>query len=165
MFGDKPIYLPFHPTDPCNAAARLARLELQFPAPANQRRHVPLFVSDAAGTPMSHAVVDTIFAAACLTDASDSEDDLASDTADGCLVAESGMCDKGAPLAPAEVKKGALVAVPFALGSHHVHYSGTISAVTSSTEVRVAFPGERPWLIARNRLFHVVSLDDTADDA
>ena len=54
---------------------------------------------------------------------------------------------------------------PFALGSHHVHYCGTISAVTSSTEVRVAFPGERPWLIARNRLFHVVSLDDTADDA
>jgi len=282
MFGDKPIYLPFHPTDPCNAAARLARLELQFPVPANQRRHVPLFVSDAAGTPMSHAVVDAIFAAACLcalgasvartlslhsgrvwlacallaaghstatiqamcrwlspaavriyahmnpeaamstldsamsaaitsrlssnippcdadsqvravsqsldspsipagsfrpprprarsapagsTAGSDSEDDLASDAAVGCLVAESGMCDKGAPLAPAEVKKGALVAVPFALGSHHVHYSGTISAVISSTEVRVAFPGERPWLIARNRLFHVVSLDDTADDA
>ena len=66
MFGDKPIYLPFHPTDPCNAAARLARLELQFPAPADQRRHGPLFVSDAAGTPMSHAVVDAIFAAACL---------------------------------------------------------------------------------------------------
>ena len=75
------------------------------------------------------------------------------------------MCDNGAPLTPEEVKKGAVVAVPFALGSHHVHYSGTISAVTSSTEVRVAFPGERPWLIARNRLFHVVSLDDTADDA
>ena len=282
MFGDKPIYLPFHPTDPCNAAARLARLELRFPVPAAQRRHVPLFVSDAAGTPMSHAVVDAIFAAACLfalgapvaktlslhsgrvwlacallaaghstatiqamcrwlspaavriyahmnpeaamstlgsamsaaitsrlssnippCDAdsqvravshsldspsgpagsfcpprprarsappgsvagSDSEDDSAADGAVGCLVAESGMCDKGAPLTPAEVKKGALVAVPFALGSHHVHYSGTISAVTSSTEVRVAFPGERPWLIARNRLFHVVSLDDTADDA
>ena len=66
MFGDKPIYLPFHPTDPCNAAARLARLELQFPVPADQRRHVPLFVSDAAGTPMYHAVADAILAAACL---------------------------------------------------------------------------------------------------
>ena len=66
MFGDKSIYLPFHPTDPFNAAARLARPELQFPVPADQRRHVPLFVSDAAGTPMSHAVVDAIFAAACL---------------------------------------------------------------------------------------------------
>ena len=283
MFGDKPIYLPFHPTDPCNAAARLARLELQFPVPADRRRHVPLFVSDAAGTPMSHAVVDAFFAAACLcalgaavartlplhsgrvwlacaflaaghstatiramcrwlppaavriyahmnpeaamstldsamsaaissrlssnippcdddsqvravshsldspsgpagssrpprprarsappgsAAESDSEDDfLAADAAVGCLVAESGMCDKGAPLAPAEVTKGALVAVPFALGSHHVHYSGTISTVTSSTEVRVAFPEERPWLIARNRPFHVASLDDTADDA
>ena len=96
---------------------------------------------------------------------SDSDDDSAADAAVGCLVAESGMCDKGAPLTSEEVKKGAVVAVPFALGSHHVHYSGTISAITSSTEVRVAFPGERPWLIARNRLFHVVSLDDTADDA
>ena len=75
------------------------------------------------------------------------------------------MCDKGAPLTPAEVKKGALVAVPFALGTHDAHYSGTISAVTSLVDVRVAFPGERPWLIARNRLFHVVSLDNSADYA
>jgi hypothetical protein len=75
------------------------------------------------------------------------------------------MCDNGAPLTPEEAKKSAVVAVPFALGSHHIHDSGTISAITSSTEVRVAFPGERPWHIARNRLFHVVSLDDTADDA
>ena len=66
MFGDKPIYLPFHPTDPCNAAARLARLELQFPVPAAQRWHVPLFVSDDSGTPLSHADADTIFGAACV---------------------------------------------------------------------------------------------------
>ena len=75
------------------------------------------------------------------------------------------MCDKGAPLTPAEAKKGASVAVPFILGTHDVRYSGTISAVTSSVEVRVTFSGERPWLIARNRLFHVVSLGDSADDA
>jgi hypothetical protein len=79
------------------------------------------------------------------------------------------MCDKGAPLTPAEVKvkTGGSVAVPFTLGAHDAHYSsGTISAITSSVdEVRVAFPGERPWLIARNHLFHVASLDDTTDDA
>ena len=38
----------------------------------------------------------------------------------GCLVAESGMCDKGAPLTPAEIKKRASVAVPFTLGTHDV---------------------------------------------
>ena len=282
MFGDKPIYLPFHPTDPCNAAACLARLELQFPVPAAQRRHVPLFVSDDSGTPLSRPDADAIFGAACVVALgsavartlplhsgrvwlacallatghstatiqamcrwlspaavriyahmnpeaamgtldsamsvaitsrlpskippcgadsqvravshsletppdsvgsfrpprprarsappasvaeSDSDDDSAADGGVCCLVAESGMCDKGAPLTLAEVKKGASVAVPFTLETHDAHYSGTTSAVTSSVEVRVAFPGECSWLIARNRFFHVVSLADTADGA
>ena len=43
---------------------------------------------------------------------SDSDDDPAADATVSCLVAGSGMCDQGAPLTPAEVKKGTLVAVP-----------------------------------------------------
>lgn len=73
------------------------------------------------------------------------------------------MCDCGLPLADAQVKVGASMAVPFALGGHQVHFEGTISSMPSSSEVNVAFPGERPWLVARDHLFAVVALGEGAD--
>ena len=66
MFGDKPIYLPVDQNDICNAAWRLRELEMKFPVAPVQRREVPLFVSDDDQTPLSHAVADSLFSAACL---------------------------------------------------------------------------------------------------
>ena len=40
-----------------------------------------------------------------------------------------------------------------------------IAAVPSSSKVSVAFPGERPWLVERERLFVVVALGEGADAA
>ena len=77
---------------------------------------------------------------------------------DESQVEPAGMCDCGPLLTDAQVKIGASVAVPFSLGHHQVHFEGTISSmVPSSSEVNVAFPGERPWLVARDRLFTVVA--------
>ena len=50
------------------------------------------------------------------------------------------------------------MAVPFSLDGNQVHFEGTISSMTSSSKVYVAFPGERSWLVARDRLFEVVAL-------
>ena len=68
------------------------------------------------------------------------------------------MCDCGPLLTDAQVSVGASVAVPFSLGSRQVHFEGIISSTASSSEVNVAFPGERPWLVARDRFFEVVAL-------
>ena len=38
-------------------------------------------------------------------------------------------------------------------------------AVTYTSKVSVAFPGERPWLVERERLFVVVALGEGADAA
>jgi hypothetical protein len=53
--------------------------------------------------------------------------------------------------------------VPFSLGSHQVHFQGTVSSLRSSSEVYVTFPDERPWLVARDRLYAVVALGDGAN--
>ena len=66
-------------------------------------------------------------------------------TDDEGQVEATGMCDCGPPLTDTQVNIGASVAVPFSLGRHQVHFEGTISSmVPSSSEVNVAFPGERP---------------------
>ena len=72
------------------------------------------------------------------------------------------MCGGGPLLTDAQINVGVAVAVPFTLDGRQVHFEGTISATTSSSEVKVAFPGERPWVVARDRLFEVVALT-TAD--
>ena len=69
-----------------------------------------------------------------------------------CQVEAAGMCDCGPPLTDAQVVTGASVAVPFSLG-YQVHFQGTVASMPSSPEVNVAFPDERSWLVARNRLF------------
>ena len=80
-------------------------------------------------------------------------------TDDECQVEAVGMCDYGPLLTDAQVNIGTSVAVPFSLGRHQVHFEGTISSVVpSSSEVNVAFPGERSWIVARDRLFAVVDL-------
>jgi hypothetical protein len=82
-------------------------------------------------------------------------------------VEQKGMCDRGPLLTDAQVKIGASVAVPFTLGRHQVHFEGTIaSMVASSSEVYVAFPGERPWVADRDRLFAVAARgsDRVGDD-
>ena len=66
MFGDKPVYLLFDAGDVCNAAWRLRELEIKDPVAPEHQRHVPLFCSDEEGTPLSHALADSIFNAACL---------------------------------------------------------------------------------------------------
>ena len=68
------------------------------------------------------------------------------------------MCDGGPLLTDAQISVGVSVAVPFTLDGRQVHFEGTISSTTSSSEVNVAFPGERPWVVARDRLFEVVAL-------
>ena len=90
---------------------------------------------------------------------SDAEsDDGAAMTDDEGQVEPTGMCDCGPLLTDAQVNIGAPVAVPFSLGRHQVHFEGTIaSMVPSTSEVNVAFPGERPWVVARDRLFAVVA--------
>ena len=80
-------------------------------------------------------------------------------TDDECQVEPAGMCDCGPLLTDAQVSIGASVAVPFSLGRHQVHLEGTIaSMVPSLSEVNVAFPGERSWVVARDRIFAVVPL-------
>jgi hypothetical protein len=281
MFGDKPIYLPFDSHDVCNAAWRLRELEFKLPVPQARRRLVPLFVSDDDGTPLSHAIADSLFKAACvlcfgdgvaktlslhsgrvwlacallsaghststiqamcrwlspaavriyahmnpeaamatLTSAirapitsrlvtniptidadadvraiasdlrepsasvatsavrqrpqsaparsssnDDSDDDSVLDDDLECQVEAAGMCDRGRLLNDSEVVIGASVAVPFSLGGHEVHFEGTVAAVPSSSKVSVAFPGERPWLVERERLFVVIALGEGADAA
>ena len=66
MFGDKPVHLLFDAGGVYNAAWRLRELEIKSPVPPEHRRQVPLFCSDADGTPLSHALADSIFNAACL---------------------------------------------------------------------------------------------------
>ena len=73
--------------------------------------------------------------------------------------------DRGRLLNDSEVVIGASVAVPFSLGGHEVHFEGTVDAMPSSSKVSVAFPGERPWLVERERLFVVVALGEGADAA
>ena len=81
------------------------------------------------------------------------------------MLEAAGMCNCGPLLTDAQINVGVSVAVPFSLGSHLVHFEGTISSMPSSSEVNVAFPGERPWLVARDCLFSVVALGDGADTA
>ena len=91
---------------------------------------------------------------------SDDDTDLGPDF--DCQVESAGMCDSGPLLADAQITVGASVAVPFSLGGHQVHFQGTVSSMPSSSEVYVAFPDDRPWLVARDRLFGVVALGDGA---
>ena len=68
------------------------------------------------------------------------------------------MCEGGPLLTDAQISVGAPVAVPFTLDGSQVHFEGSISSMTSSSKVYVAFPGERSWLVARERLFEIVAL-------
>jgi hypothetical protein len=97
---------------------------------------------------------------------SDAEsDDGAAMADDEGQVESTGMCDCGPLLTDAQVNIGAPVAVPFSLGRHHVHFEGTIaSMLPSASEVTVAFPGERPWVAARDRLFAVVARRSVASE-
>ena len=61
------------------------------------------------------------------SEADNSDDDAALDDDLECQV----------EAADAQVKVGASVAVPFALGGHQVHFEGTISSMPSSSEVRI----------------------------
>ena len=99
------------------------------------------------------------------SEAGHSDDDADLSTDFECQVEAAGMCDCGPPLTGAQIDVGASVAVPFSLGGHQVHFEGTISSMPSSSEVNVSFPGERSWLVARDRLFTVVALGEGADDA
>ena len=86
-------------------------------------------------------------------------------TDDECHVEQKGMCDRGPLLTDAQINVGATVAVPFSLGRHQVHFEGTISSMLPSTsEVTVAFPDERPWVAARDRLFAVVARRSVASE-
>ena len=60
-FGDKPMYLPYLPNDPTNAAARLASLEICCSVPATSRRRYPLFCADDVTRPLTHAQADNTF--------------------------------------------------------------------------------------------------------
>jgi hypothetical protein len=60
-FGALPIYLPFDPNDPGNAALWLQRLETRFPCHGTRRSTLPLFFEEAVShRPMSHATVDLL---------------------------------------------------------------------------------------------------------
>ena len=77
---------------------------------------------------------------------------------DGSDTESAVMCDCGPLLIDAQISVGASVAVPFSLDGRQVHFEGTISSTASSSEVNVSFPGERPWVVARDHLFGVVAL-------
>jgi len=64
FFGNHPIWLPYDASDPYNAAFWLADLELAFPVEVADRRSVPLFPGDDAGSPLTFSMADTIFHAA-----------------------------------------------------------------------------------------------------
>ena len=68
------------------------------------------------------------------------------------------MCDGGPLLTDAQINVGVSVAVPFTLDGRQVHFEGTISSTTPSSEVNVVFPGERSWVVARDHLFEGVAL-------
>ena len=61
FFGNHPIWLPYDASDPYNAAFWLADLELAFPVEVADRRSVPLFPGDDAGSPLTFSMADTIF--------------------------------------------------------------------------------------------------------
>lgn len=60
-FGDRPMYLPYLPDDPTNAAARLAQLEILCPVTPAARRRSPLFCADNTARPLTHAQADQAF--------------------------------------------------------------------------------------------------------
>ena len=92
-------------------------------------------------------------------DDSDSDDEVGEgNDSDGSDTESAIMCDGGPLLTDAQVGVGASVAVPFSLDGRQVHFEGSISSMTSSSKVYVAFPGERSWLIARDPLFEVIAL-------
>ena len=62
-FGGHPIWLPFDPLDPLNAARWLRDLELTLPVDADARRRTPLFGAQSASTPLTHGPADRAFAA------------------------------------------------------------------------------------------------------
>ena len=62
-FGNHPIWLPYDPVDPHNAAMWLADLESAFPVADADRRSSPLFPGDSASDPLTHSMADTIFRA------------------------------------------------------------------------------------------------------
>ena len=91
-------------------------------------------------------------------DDSDSDDEVGDgDESEGSDTESAILCDAGPLLADAQISVGATVAVPFSLGGRQVHFVGSISSMTSSSRVYVAFPGERSWLVARDHLFEVVA--------
>ena len=129
---------------------------------------VRAIASDLAGKQVSPAVSSagrarsqSVPARSSTAERSDDDADLGADFE--YQVESAGMCDCGLLLADAQVTVGA--SVPFSLGGHQVHFQGTVSSTSSSSEVYVAFPDERPWLVARDRLFTVVALGDGADGA
>jgi hypothetical protein len=67
------------------------------------------------------------------------------------------MCEAGSLLSDSQIRVGAPVAVPFTFDGSQVHFEGSISSMTSSSKVYVAFPGESSWLVARERLFEIVA--------
>ena len=92
-------------------------------------------------------------------DDSDLDDEVGDgDDSDGSDTESAVMCDCGPLLTDGQVSVGAAVAVPFSLDGRQVHFEGSISSMASSSKVYVGFPGERPWLAARDRLFEVVAL-------
>ena len=92
-------------------------------------------------------------------DDSDSDDEVGDgDDSDGSDTESATMCDAGPLLTDAQVSIGASVTVSFSLDGRQVHFEGSISSMTSSLKVYVAFPGERSWLVDRDRLFEVVAL-------
>ena len=68
------------------------------------------------------------------------------------------MCEAGPLLTDSQIRAGASVAVPFTLDGSQVHFEGSISSMASSSKAYVAFPGERSWLVARERLFEIAAL-------
>ena len=89
-------------------------------------------------------------------DDSDSDDEVGDgDESEGSDTESAILCDAGPLLADAQISVGATVAVPFSLGGRQVHFVGSISSMTSSSKVYVAFPGERSWLVVRDRLFEL----------
>ena len=131
---------------------------------------VRAIASDLGSKQASPAVSSAARARSQSVPARSSEADHSDDNADlgadfECQVEAAGMCDSGPPLTDAQIDVGASVAVPLSLGGHQVHFEGTISSMPSPSEVNVAFPGERPWLVARDRLFTVLALGEGAGDA
>ena len=116
----------------------------------------------AHGAVVLPGVVPDTLCAAALSAIKEGDDDTDLGPDFDCQVESAGMCDSGPLLADAQITVGASVAVPFSLGGHQVHFQGTVSSMPSSSEVYVAFPDDRPWLVARDRLFGVVALGDGA---